>query len=92
MSHDELREMAAGYSLSALDSDELEIFESHLASRPECRTSSAEMRPLVDAFAMSNEKIEPTIELRERILASVSAEPGTPDAAGQATPERLASW
>ena len=41
MSHDELSGMAAGYALSALDPDELNIFEAHLASCPECRANVA---------------------------------------------------
>ena len=39
MSHDELSGMAAGYALSALDPEDLEIFGDHLVSCRECQAS-----------------------------------------------------
>ena len=87
MSHDELKGMAAGYVLSALDPDELQRFEAHLSSCPECKASIAEMRPLVDALSIMNEGAEPVDELRERILATARAEPGS-----QERPEKLVPW
>ena len=48
MSHDELIGMAAAYTLSALDPDDLRIFEAHLASCPECQARVDGMRPLPD--------------------------------------------
>ncbi|MDA1128385.1 MAG: zf-HC2 domain-containing protein [Chloroflexi bacterium] len=74
MSHDELSDLAAGYALSALDSDDLKIFEAHLATCPECQVSVARLRPLVDALSMMNEPAEPADDLRERILAAARAE------------------
>ncbi len=92
MSHDELNEMAAGYVLSALEPDDREIFEAHLASCPECQASVAEMRPLVDALSMMNEEAEPADGLRERILAAARTEPSGPEPATQARPTKLAPW
>jgi len=92
MSHDELTGMAAGYALSALDADELNRFEAHLASCPECQAGVAEMRPMVDALSLLSEEAEPAHELRERILASARAEPSGPKSGGQAKPEKVAPW
>jgi len=102
MSHNELSEMAAGYALSALDPDDLKIFEAHLASCPECQASVAEMRPLVDALALMNQETEPAEGLRERILAAAHAEPlvseptgsqtASYEPAGQAIPGKRAPW
>ena len=72
MSHDEFAGMAAGYAISALDPDELKLFEAHLASCPECQAAVADLRPLVDALSMMNPEAEPVSALRERILASPS--------------------
>lgn len=92
MSHDELSGMAAGYALSALDPDELKMFEAHLASCPACRANVAGMRPLVDALSMMHEEAEPVEELRERILASARAEPRDPSPAVQVKREKPAPW
>ena len=102
MSHDDLSGLAAGYALSALDPDDLKIFEAHLASCPECQASVAGMRPLIDALAMMNEETEPADGLRERILAAARVEPPVSEPtgsqptsyepAGQAIPEKRAPW
>ena len=92
MSHDEFAGMAAGYALSALDADELNNFEAHLASCPECQAAVAEMRPTVDALSMMSEEAEPAHGLRERILATARAEPSGAESAVQAKPEKVAPW
>ncbi len=92
MSHDELSGMAAGYALSALDPDDLKIFEAHLASCPECEANVAGMRPLVDALSMMNEDAEPVGALRERILAAARAEPRGLEPTGRAIPEKRTPW
>ena len=92
MSHDEFAGMAAGYAISALDPDELKLFEAHLASCPECQAAVADLRPLVDALSMMNPEAEPVGALRERILASARAESIGHKPARQATPKKLAPW
>ena len=87
MSHDEIRGLAAGYALSALDSVDLKDFEAHLASCPECRTGLAELRPLIDALSMTAEEQEPEQGLRPRILASARAETQAP-----VQPAKPAPW
>ena len=79
MSHDDFAGMVDGYVLSALDHDELQTFEAHLASCRECQASVAGMLPVVDALSMMHEVAEPADELRERILESARAEPAGPD-------------
>ena len=81
MSHDVFAGMAAGYALSALDADEMNRFEAHLAACPECQVSLAGMRQLVDALSMISEEAEPAPGLRERILESARAEPSGPESA-----------
>ena len=92
MSHHELSDMAAGYALSALDSDDLKMFEAHLATCSECQADVAGMRRIVDALSMMSERAEPADQLRERILASVRAEPNRAEPAVEAIPKKLAPW
>ena len=87
MSHDEIRGLASGYALSALDPDDLKDFEAHLASCPECRADLAELRPLVDALSKTVEEREPDHGLRSRILASARAEMRAP-----VQPAKPAPW
>ena len=97
MSHDELSGLAAGYALSALDADDLRIFEAHFASCPECKAAVAGMRPLVDALSVMNEPAEPSGNLRDRILAAARAELSRtestrPEPTGQTIPEKRSPW
>ena len=92
MSHDELAGLAAGYALSALDADDLKLFEAHLASCPECQASVAELRPLVDGLSLITGEAEPAAGLRERIMASVSAESRIPGPASKIAPGKQAPW
>ncbi|NQW21960.1 MAG: hypothetical protein HQ475_00785 [SAR202 cluster bacterium] len=87
MSHDELKGLAEGYALSALDADELKQFEAHLDACQECLASVAELRLPVDALSMMNDEAEPAGNLRERILASARAEPRN-----QEQPVKSAPW
>jgi len=92
MSHDEFTGLAAGYALSALDADDLKLFEAHLASCPECRASVAGLRPLVDCLSVMNDEVAPPAGLRERIVATAVAEPKRPEPASRATPGSKAPW
>ena len=92
MSHGELSGMAAGYALSALDPEDLEIFGEHLVSCQECQASVAGMGPLVDSLSMMAEDAVPVDSLRERILAAARAEPGGLETAGRPIPEKSVPW
>ena len=87
MSHDELKGLAEGYALSALDADELKQFEAHLDACPECLASVAELRLTVEALSLMNDEADPAGNLRDRILASVRAEPRN-----QEQPVKSAPW
>ena len=92
MSHDELTGMAAAYALSALEADELDRFEEHLATCPECQASVAAIRPAVDALSMTGEEAAPAHGLRGRILASAREERGGPETAAHPGPEKVGPW
>jgi anti-sigma-K factor RskA len=64
---EELHDLVAPYALDALDDDERERFERHLADCDQCRTQLAELQGAAAALAYAESR-EPPPELRERIL------------------------
>jgi hypothetical protein len=61
-----------------LEGDEAEELRAHLASGcMRCAAELAEARALVESLARSGEPVEPTIQLRERLLARARAEAAT---------------
>ena len=91
MSHDEIAGLAAGFVLSALDPDEMELFSAHLPTCPECTDSVAELRILAGGLSITAEETEPPAGLRDRILAAAAAEPRVPPITSQ-RPETRAPW
>jgi hypothetical protein len=92
MSHDEIAGLAAGYALSALDADDLKLFEAHLATCPECTASVAELRPLVDGLSGMTEEFDPPGGLRARIIAAARSEPQVSTPAREAKPAKTTPW
>jgi anti-sigma-K factor RskA len=74
MSHDP-HDLLAAYALDALDEDERERFERHLADCDECSEQLALLREPVAALAYAAEGPAPPEALRGRIIESARAEP-----------------
>jgi anti-sigma-K factor RskA len=70
LSHDDLRELASLYVLGALDRDEREQFEAHLATCEVCQAEVRSFGPVVDALALSVPNRQPSTELRARVLGA----------------------
>lgn len=70
-----IHELTAGYALDALDSEERRRYEEHLAGCERCREELASFWDVTGALAIAASGPAPAPELRERILASVRAEP-----------------
>lgn len=70
-----IHELTAGYALDALDPDERRAFEAHLAGCERCQEELASFWETTEALAVAASGPEPSLELRERILADVHAEP-----------------
>ncbi len=70
----ELHELSAGYALDALEPEERDAFERHLAGCPECQEEIAAFWEVAGALAIAAESPAPRPELRERILADARAE------------------
>lgn len=90
-SHDELEALAAGYALSALDLQERQVFEAHLAACGACALQVAEMSAAAAGLSLAVEERDPPPQLKQRILALARAEKAVPS---QVVPRRrwAAAW
>jgi anti-sigma factor RsiW len=70
-----IHELTAGYALDALDDDERRAYEAHLSGCERCRDELASFWETTAALAVAASGPAPSLELRERILADVRAEP-----------------
>ena len=66
----DLHELVAPYALDALDDDERERFEQHLAECERCQAQLSELQGAVGALAYAAEGPDPPASLRGRILDS----------------------
>lgn len=73
MTHDELRELAAAYSLGALNTAQRAEFEAHLGGCADCRADVASMRPVVQGLAFTAPLQQPPPSLRAKVLAAARA-------------------
>lgn len=74
MADETIHDLTAAYALGALDADEEERFEEHLATCERCREELAKLRDPVAALAYGVESPAPPPALRERILEAARAE------------------
>ena len=72
--HREWADSVGAYLLGALERDECERFESHLAQCDECRRDIAELRVAADALPVSVPLVAPPPALKGRIMAVVESE------------------
>lgn len=71
---EDMHALAAAYALDAVDDDERAVFETHLASCPDCQREVAEFAAL--SVGMSDTLVaEPPPALRDRLLTEVAATP-----------------
>jgi anti-sigma factor RsiW len=70
----EQQDLAGAYVLEALEPEEVELFEQHLAGCSECRAEVYELREVVDVLPLACDAQEPSADLRDRILAAIADE------------------
>jgi anti-sigma-K factor RskA len=93
MAHEDYKDILAAQALDALDASERRELEAHLQSCAECRSQLAEWEDTAAALALTGlEKrpLEPSPQLRARILEEVRAEKSGTDS-HTAGPRRVAS-
>ena len=74
LTHDDVRDLAAGYVLGALTPDEEAAVRDHLATCAEPHPEFAELGGVVPYLAASVEPVEPPAALRDRLMAAAAAE------------------
>ena len=86
MEHQEYQELLVLHSLDALDVSEVRSLEEHLNTCPECRAELIQLRDAAGLLAHAATPAEPRPKVRQRIVASLSAErqQGPPAAATSA--------
>ena len=73
MVHNDYKEMIPAHALSALDAADERALSEHLAGCAECRRDLAEWEATAASLALSADTVEPSPEVREKILKSVSS-------------------
>jgi anti-sigma-K factor RskA len=76
MAHEDcenFRELLAANALTALDAEDARALETHLSGCAECRAEMNEWQQTAALLALDANPIEPSLELRQRVLASVHA-------------------
>ena len=73
MVHDDYKEMIPAHVLSALDGVEERALEEHLAECAECRRDLAEWQATAASLALSADPLEPSADLRDKILGQIKS-------------------
>src|SRR5271167_915969 len=69
-----IHDLSAAYALDALDPDEVEAFEEHLATCESCRDAVADFSSVAAELAFAGAPADPPPALRGRILEAARAE------------------
>lgn len=73
MAHADYKEMLPAHALSALDAGEAQALNEHLAECAECRQELANWEKTASALALDAKPMEPSAEVRQRIMDAVQA-------------------
>lgn len=90
MVHEEYREMIPARALSALDAAEAQALNEHLENCAECRRELEEWRATAATLSLTADPVEPSPDVRERILSEVRKDLSSPDVLPfRATPRNI---
>jgi len=76
--HESPQDLVAAYALGALGAEETRAVEAYLATSPEAQREVAEYREVAALLALAGPEAAPRTDLRDRVLARVSAEKSRP--------------
>jgi anti-sigma-K factor RskA len=82
----------APYLLGALDREDAERFERHLAGCELCQADVARLRPVIEALPATTEEVEPPRALRRRVMADVKRDAAERRRAARPARERRPAW
>ena len=74
MTHENYKELLAASALKALDDPDARVLNTHLESCADCRAEIIEWEDAAALLALDAKPLEPSAQVRERILASVGAD------------------
>ena len=74
MVHDDYKELIPAHALSALDAADERALNEHLAECAECRRDLAEWEATAASLALSAKPMEPSPQVREKLLTQIRAE------------------
>jgi anti-sigma-K factor RskA len=90
--HERQRDELAAYLLGALEPGEAAELERHLAGCDECRTELEWLRPAVQTLPESVPRVEPSPELRGRLMEQVRSEAESALAPSRARRWNIGGW
>ncbi len=74
MAHEEYKEMLPALALSALDAEDARVLQQHLSECAECRRELADWESTTAALALSSNPVEPSPQVRDRIMGAVRSD------------------
>ena len=77
MVHDDYKEMIPARAVSALDAEDARVLNKHLENCPECRRELDDWETTAAALAFAAEPLEPSPQVRERILSEIGNDRST---------------
>src|ERR1051325_8381796 len=75
MVHEDYKEMIPAHALSTLDAADERALNEHLEACAECRRDLAEWEAVAASLALTAAPVEPSPQVRERIIERVRTEP-----------------
>src|SRR5690349_1039051 len=92
MAHEDYKEMLPALALSALDAADERALNEHLSQCAECRKELADWESTAAALALSVPAVEPSSQVRDRIMSAVRSEPRKQSRVVEFPQDRRARW
>jgi anti-sigma-K factor RskA len=88
---DDMHDLVGAYAVDALDDQERDAYETHLADCDQCRAELARLRESATVLATSA-SVAPPPELKERVMAEIRSEPAPVVVAMESRRRRWTGW
>ena len=90
--HDEILELIPAYALDSLDAEEAALVSQHLPGCEACQVELAAYAAVVDVLPLATPDSQPSLALKERLMARIETAPALEPAAAAAPPEPGPGW
>jgi len=88
MIHEDYKEMIPAHALSSLDAAEERALSEHLEGCAECRRDLAEWEAVATSLALTTDPIEPSTEVRRKLLTQIQSEKSVSNVVPLPRPQR----